>query len=189
MMRKIFCIQGSVLVLAALFADCYAQSTSSTSGQKKKEDYYLLGLLGYNYTDRHISDYSVNGGSGGHIFLSSRTGGGSGVGCCVRLSKKNPKISHVRIRWQFDGCIYLIKDPASGKEDKVRHYYYKEKDVEVLNVAREEPHYLETHFFPDGTVKAMITSEISSASLQLEEGRPDKSRFGACKNDEKPAGE
>lgn len=186
-MRKgIVSILSLMMIINMLGANSSAQPNTESVNSDGASNYYVLGLIGYNYTDRIISEYTVNGGSGGYIALSSKTGGGSGVGCCVRLSKKKPKIFNIRVRWQFNGCVYLTKDERSGLSDKRRHYYYKEAEVVVRNVAEDEPAYLETHFYPDGSIKAIITSEISYAVLQLDERRPDKSEFPRCENDEKP---
>lgn len=172
-------------MLSAIFAIGPAHADKSAL-EKLKEKYFLLGLIGYNYTDRHISDYTVNSAGGSRVMLSSSTSGGSGVTCCVRLAKKALIPPRVKVRWQYDGCIYLIKDDRTGKADKVRHYYYKEADVEVQRENGIIPGYLETHFYPDGTVQVIATEDFSSPRLLLDEKRVDMSSFPRCKDDEKP---
>lgn len=173
------------LVSFAIFTASHAHAEKST-WEKQKEKYFLLGLVGYNYTDRHISSYTVNGADGGHAFLSSPTGGGSGISCCVKLSKKNAGPVKVKVRWQVDGCIFLIKDDRTGKADKVRHYYYKEKEVDLHSVDGGTPGYIETHFYPDGSVQVQSREHISSPRMQLDEKRPDQSSFERCKDDKEP---
>jgi hypothetical protein len=169
-----------------IVANCYAQQSEISGGKKRNDGYIVLGLLGYNYTDRHISDYSVNGGGGGNISMSSPTSGGSGVSCCVRFSKSYTGPIQVKVRWQVDGCVYLIKDDRTGKADKVRHYYYKETEVDVQRVPGEIPKYIETHFYADGTVRVRLAEHGSAPLLALNEKRPDKSHFPKCKDDKKP---
>lgn len=174
-----------LLMLVVVFSACHAQQ-SPASKQKRKTDHTLLGLVGYNYTDRHISNYSVNGSDGGDIIMSSPTSGGSGVSCCLRLSNSQGGLARVKVRWQVDGCVYLVRDNSTGKADKVRHYYYREVVVEVQRPVEAVSRYVETHFYPDGSVQVLLTKTMSSPLLILDERRPDKSSFPRCKDDEKP---
>jgi hypothetical protein len=171
----------TVLVLFLLITACNARQEA-----KESERYVLLGLVGYNYTNRYISIYSVDGADGGHINLSSATSGGSGVTCCVRLSKRNLSSIKVKVRWQVDGCVYLIKDGTTAKADKVRHFYYKEAEVDV-EPGGQKPNYLEAHFFEDGTVKVRLTEYGSDPLVVLNEKRPEKSQFPNCKDDKDPS--
>jgi len=165
---------------------CHGQHIEASLKNNPDDDHVLLGLVGYNYTDRDIENYSVNGAGGGSVNLSSSTSGGSGVTCCVRLSKSQEVPFRVKIRWQVDGCKYLIKDDRTGKVDSIRHFYYKETEVDVYRNDGEDPKYIETHFYPDGTVKVKLVEQAFRPLLLLDGDRPDKSSFPICKNDEKP---
>lgn len=173
------------LLFFPIFEVCYAQSEKSAT-ERLKEKYFLLGLVGYNYTNRHISTYTVNGADGGDVLLSSPTGGGSGISCCVRLAKKSVIPFRVKVRWQYDGCLYIIRNDRTGVVDKVRHYYYKEAEVDVQRADGGTPGYIETHFYPDGTVQVITTENFSDPRLTLDSKRLDKSSFPRCKNDEEP---
>lgn len=151
-----------------------------------KEKYFLLGLVGYNYTDRHISDYTVNGAGGADIRLSSPTGRGSGITCCVRLAKKSIIPPRVKVRWQYDGGVYFMRNDRTGATDLVRHHYYKEMEVDVQRADSGTPKYIETHFYPDGGVKVFSTHFFSGPRLKLDPKRGDQSSFPKCKDDEKP---
>lgn len=174
------------LNLVATLTACHAQHSETSIGDKRSDDYTLLGLVGYNYTDRHISAYSVDGADGGHINLSSPTSGGSGVSCCVKFSKTNSKPIRIKVRWQVDGCTHLIKDDTTGKTDRVRYYYYREAEVEAQRAYRVEPNYIETHFFPNGLVEVRLTEQGSDPLLNLSDRRQDRSYFPKCKDDRKP---
>lgn len=174
------------LSLLAVLAICHAEQSKAVMREKRSDEYIMLGLVGYNYTDRHISAYSIDGADGGHINLSSPTSGGSGISCCVKFSRKNSGSLKVKIRWQVDGCTYLVKDESTGRSDKVRYYYYKETVVEVQRSYRIEPAYIEAHFFPNGLVQVRLTDRGSSPLLALSERRRDKSYFPQCKNDRNP---
>jgi len=162
------------LLLFLVFTLNYARAEKSAY-EKIKEQYFLLGLVGYNYTDRNISNYSVNSAGGANIRLSSPTGGGSGITCCVRLAKNKTTPFRVKVRWQYDGCIYLIRDDRTGKADQVRHYYYKEAEVEVQRADSGTPGYIETHFYPDGSVQVVTTDYFSDPHLARDPKRVDQS--------------
>jgi len=164
----------------------WAQELEVFGVKKRNKDYLMLSLIGYNYTDRHISDYSINGAGGGHINLSSAASGGSGQTCCVRLSKTTDRTLSIKVRWQVDGCKFVERDPRTGATDEIRHYYYKEIDINAQRMNDQYPRYIETHFYPDGSVKVRLTEETSEPLMSLDEKRPDKSSFPRCKNDEKP---
>ncbi|RYZ92750.1 MAG: DUF3304 domain-containing protein [Proteobacteria bacterium] len=145
--------------------------------------FVLLGLVGYNYTNRNISEYSVNGASGGYINLSSPTSGGSGVTCCVRMLKKSPAPIQVRVRWQVDGCVLLESNPRTGAKAERRVFYFKDADVDVQIPNNTKLKFIETHFYPDGTIQVKLTEHGSDPFPALDEKRADKSYFPICKND------
>lgn len=176
------------LVFMVSFASFSAGSAQAeqSARERLKEKYFLLGLVGYNYTDRHISDYTVDGAGGADISLSSPTGGGSGITCCIKLAKKYVVPPRVKVRWQYDGCIYLMKNDRTGATARVRHYYYKEAEVDLQRADSGTPGYIETHFYPDGTVHVRSTDNFSSPELNLDPKRVDKSQFPRCKDDEEP---
>jgi hypothetical protein len=179
---RAFVFFASVMLLTA----CNARQMGDIQKSSANEGFVLLGLVGYNYTDRDIDDYSVDGAGGGSVILSSLTSGGSGVTCCVKLSKNSSGPLRVMVRWQINGCRYLIRDDRSGEADSVRHFYHNEVEVVVQRDASINPKYLETHFYPDGTVQVQLVEHKSQPRLLLNGNRPDKSLFPKCKNDKKP---
>lgn len=146
----------------------------------------LLTIVGFNYTDRHIDSFSVNGAGGGNVFLSSADSGGGGATCCVTLSKNGPKFSQVRIRWQFDGCTYLTRSRVSGEVAKNIYPYFRQANVAVDFRGVERPSNLEVHFYNDGSVVAELTGKLSRPRVILDGQRKDKSHFPRCPNDKKP---
>jgi hypothetical protein len=179
---KIICFCAAVTLMLA----CNGQQVEASSEKSGNDTYVLLGLLGYNYTNRDIDSYTVDGAGGGGVMLSSSASGGSGVTCCVKLPRAYAGPIRVTIRWQVDGCKYLIKDDRTGEADSVRHFYYKEAEVNVRREAGTKPKYIETHFYPDGTVQVQLVEHRSKSRLLLDGNRPDKSTFPRCKDDKKP---
>lgn len=174
------------LVLVCIQTGCHAQDQKERSAEKRNKDYLLLGLVGFNYTDRYINNYSINGAGGGNVQISLSDSGGSGQTCCVKVWKKHIEPFYVLVRWQVDGCKYVVRDPKTGATEEVKHFYYKEAEVAVQDIAKDNAGFIETHFYPDGSVKVLLTEAESDPLLLLDEKRADKSSFPRCKNDEKP---
>jgi hypothetical protein len=180
---RVLCLVATLLLINAVF---FMPRVSAEQLESKNNEYVTLDLIGYNYTDRHINDYNVDGQGGGIIQLSSPTSGGSGIVCCVRLAMGRSTPIIVRVRWQVDGCTYLMKSEFTGSTQRISHYFYKEEYVEVPRPKGIKPSHFESHFYPDGSVAVRLTNDISLPLLSLRELRPDKSKFTKCKNDEKP---
>jgi hypothetical protein len=178
---KLICI-----VLIPGLAACRGQEFAVNEAGLKTDQETPLDLIGYNYTDRHINDYSVNGQGGGPIRVSSRTSGGGGIVCCAPLLLNGNRSVFVRVRWQFGGCLYLMKSTISGQSFEYTHPFYKEVDVEVQRAAGMNPNHLETHFYPDGSIQVFVTEDMSLPRVALDEGRVTKTKFPRCKDGKKP---
>jgi hypothetical protein len=165
---------------------CRAQQVDAASNGKPNDEYVILDLVGYNYTDRNIDNYSVNGQGGGNVRLSSPTSGGSGIVCCVRLWNDTAGPMQVEIRWQVDGCKYIVRSSVSGHVQEIIHDFYKEAEVTVSRDRGIKPKRLEVHFYQDGSVQAALTENFSLPRVLRDERRADKSSFPRCKDDAKP---
>ncbi|MFL6657178.1 MAG: DUF3304 domain-containing protein [Massilia sp.] len=144
-----------------------------------------LSLTGYNYTNRYINDFSVNGQSGGNIYVSGPSGGGGGDVCCVGYVI-GARIWNLRVRWQIDGCRFDEHTDSAGQELFQLYSFYKEVEVKVDTTKTDRPHYLEVHFFPDGHLEAILTEHLSPPRLLLAKDREDKSDYKKCPNGERP---
>lgn len=180
---RVLCLVLTLLLIDAVF---FMPEVCAGQLDSKNKEYVTLDLIGYNYTDRDINDYDVDGQGGGIIQLSSPTSGGSGIACCVRLAMGRSTPIIVRVRWQVDGCTYLMRSEFTGSTQRLSHYFYKEDYVEVPLPEGVNPRHLESHFYPDGSVTVRLTKDISLPLLSLRESRPEKSKFPKCKNDKKP---
>lgn len=63
-----------------------------------------LALVGYNYTDRYIDTFSVDGQGGSNLFVSSPTSGGGGSVCCATYWP-GLKDYKVKVRWQSGASL------------------------------------------------------------------------------------
>jgi hypothetical protein len=180
---RVLCLLSALLLIDFI---CFMPRARATQIEKENNAYVTLDLIGYNYTDRHISDYNVDNQGGGNVRLSSPTSGGGGIVCCVRLAMGGADPIIVRVRWQVGGCTYLMRSEFTGSTQRVFHYFYKEAYVEVNRPKGIKPSHLESHFYPDGSVVVLLTDDMSLPRLSLDESRPNKSKFQKCKNDKKP---
>jgi hypothetical protein len=125
---------------------------ASVSGCAK--DPYMLGIMGYNYTDRAIADFSVNGAAGSNVELSTRTAGRGKMSCCVVLGRNIKAPFWIDIEYKMSALeSYPPKRiiEASGKYTKAR--------VEVKGPIPPDPSYVEIHFYPDHHIEATISGE------------------------------
>lgn len=169
------------VTLLAMLCACgpVATARGSTEGTS-------LGILGYNYTNRAIDSFSIDGQGGGNISVSSAHSGGSGIVCCVSY-RPGSTIKTVRIRWQSGACYFSKQFPLSKQmRDKI-HWFYKEQDAPVEVFAAADAKYFEVHFYPDGSIKAAVTAEMSSPRLSLDEQRREKTPYPRCPDDREPA--
>lgn len=145
-----------------------------------------LGLTGYNYTDRSISEFFVDGRGGGNVGVSTPTSGGGGTVCCVSyVVAKDP--GSVNIRWQSDACYYHVKSTISDEVYNRIHWFFKEAEVEIERPAPQNPKYFEVHFYPDGSVKAAVSEHAGEPRLKLQENRDNRTSYPRCPDDKKPA--
>lgn len=143
-----------------------------------------LTLSGYNYTDRYIDQFSVNGQGGGNLFVSTPTSGGTNV-CCISYTPGRPAPKAVTVRWQSGACKYKATN-MYGETSTWTHGSFKEMEVPVSPIVPTNPRYFEVHFYPDGHIEAAITAEQSHGRLHLSEDREDRSEYPRCPNDHKP---
>jgi hypothetical protein len=180
-------IGGFLLIAEFIIGSAFfVQPVGAAPLGRQAEENVLLDLIGYNYTDRHINSYSIDGQGGGDVRLSSPTSGGGGIVCCVELRKRHSKPIIVRVRWQVDGCTYLVKSTITGRKREYTHHFYREAYVEVPRPERINPSHLESHFYPNGSVQVKLTEHMSLPRMSLNEKRPDQSQFPRCKDDKKP---
>jgi len=132
---------------------------------------HALTIYGYNYTNRHIAGFEVNGQGGSDLSVSSEsTGGGKGT-CCVgwRDGTKLPKKIHVK--WISGGCTFLSPPNKFGERYPSVRHYYSEVDAVLHGPIPSDPGYFEVHFYPDGHVEVAITELPSKPRLKLDRTR------------------
>ena len=128
--------------VALLLSACNSQDTLSVT------------LVGYNYTERPIYTFSVNGGGGSNIFVG---GGGAKMSCCTEITVGQP----VEIKWMYS---YTKKQYDEG----LREEDYS-NTVIVPPPTVPEAEYLEVHFYPDHRVELALVKFPGDRRIPYEE--------------------
>lgn len=143
-----------------------------------------LTLTGYNYTNRYIDQFDVDGQGGGNIGVSGPRSGGNGSTCCVTYYSGGGSWK-VKVRWQTDACTYNERI-SEGERFYDIHSFFREVEVQVDPNIPDDPHYFEVHIYPDGHAEAAITEHESMARLVLAKDREDNTRYARCPDGKKP---
>ena len=128
--------------VALLLSACNSQDTLSVT------------LVGYNYTERPIYTFSVNGGGGSNIFVG---GGGAKMSCCTEITVGQP----VEIKWVYSATE---KQYLAG----LRKENYS-TTVIVPPPTVPEAEYLEVHFYPDHRVELALVKFPGDRRIPYEE--------------------
>ena len=123
-------------------------------GACNSQDTRSFTLVGYNYTERPIYTFSVNGVGGSNIFVG---GGGASFSCCTDITVGQP----VEIKWLYDTTEkqYLA---GLGEENR-------STTVIVPPPTVPEAEYLEVHFYPDHHVELALVKFPGDRRIPYEE--------------------
>lgn len=150
---------ASILFTLALLAAC-DPSTLEPRHQPKPQassSYFTkpagLGIHGFNYTDRVIELFSIDGRGGGNIAVSSPTSGGGKTTCCLRWYPGSQLSRPVKIEWM------------RYKNDKE---FWCKKTVMLKAPFPEKPTDVAVHFMPDGNIEVELTEGYPELKLRLE---------------------
>ena len=131
-------------LFSLLLSACNSQDTRSVT------------VTGYNYTERPIYSFSVDGVGGGNAFAGFRSGGGGFV-CCADITVGQP----VEIKWLYDTTE---KQYLAGLREENRS-----TTVIVPPPTVPEAEYLEVHFYPDHHVELALVKFPGDRRIPYEE--------------------
>ena len=123
-------------------------------GACNSQDTRSVTVIGYNYTERPIYTFSVNGGGGSNIFVG---GGGAKMSCCTEITVGQP----VEIKWLYDTTE---KQYLAGLREENRS-----TTVIVPPPTVPEAEYLEVHFYPDHRVELALVKFPGDRRIPYEE--------------------
>ncbi|WP_370660064.1 DUF3304 domain-containing protein [Massilia yuzhufengensis] len=101
-----------------------------------------IELSGLNYKEVGIAEFSVDGSNGHSIFPN---GGGGAFVCCITIQRTWHAGMKVNVRWIEDAKLL-------GP--------WKKRVVEVPKYTEHEIGIFAVHFYPDDTVKVLVTTKI-----------------------------
>jgi hypothetical protein len=110
-----------------------------------------LDIVGYNYTNRYIDSFKVDGYGGGNISLSTPTSGGGSPFCCYYFMPGVGFPYEIEVEW------------APSASDGP----WKKTKALIPEPKTDRPKYLEIHFYPDGHIESELTGEYSPPRLKL----------------------
>jgi hypothetical protein len=141
-----------------------AATTTPAGGPPRN---FTLGLVGYNYTDRHMTTFEVNGQGGGNLGISTPTAGGGSSVCCVGWLEDTKLPRRMEIKWAASYCIQR-RTNSDGETRDWREPILHIADVEFVGPVPANPAYFEVHFYPDGHIELAMTAERSPPRVILQ---------------------
>ena len=142
--------------LAASMAAAGISTEVPASGPKRSSQLrYSLGIVGYNYTETGIIDYSVNGTGAFNLGVSNEHSGVGSTICCFGWAPGMKLPMPIRIEWTRDEATWC------------------RKTVMLTDPGPLEPSTFEVHFFPDRHIEVAITDDYSPPRLKLASGGGD----------------
>jgi hypothetical protein len=183
---------GLMLSLTLSLAACTGELNAQTQAAEKTKpaDTYtppksfMLSIVGYNYTDRYIDSFSVNGRGGGNLDISKEGLGGGSAVCCVSWTEGSKLPLKVTVKWVAAYCMRRITNSANETRDW-RESVWHIADIEFKGPVPESPRNFEVHFYPDGGIDVAITEKGSQNRLNLPSTPTGYIRPGVKLNDPK----
>lgn len=117
----------------------------------------MLGITGYNYTDRYIDTFSVNGQGGTN--LGARTNG-SGEACCIMIRPGRALPVKVHVEWTYG----IEGDLRTGKIFRPAETHQASVDLQVRTP--KDATLFVVHFYPDNTVQVEIAADYPKPRIQ-----------------------
>ena len=162
------------VTLAAFSLDGEAQQAVVPSAKSAESIYpdnivpktHSLAIVGYNYTDRYMDSFFVNGQGAGNLDISTPTAGGGSSMCCInwRDGSKLPK--KINVQWVAAYCMQR-RTNSDGETKDWREPLWKSADVDLNGPVPANPQNLEVHFYPDGHIELAMTEGDSPPRLTL----------------------
>lgn len=141
-----------------------ATGTESALAPPKR---HLLSISAYNYTDRYIDDFRVNGQGGGNLSISNEGHGNGGGGvCCVSWLEGSKLPKKIEVMWTASYCKQR-RTNSVGESRDWREPILHIAELEFNGPVPKNPKIFEVHFYKDGHIELAMTERDSGPRLQL----------------------
>ena len=117
----------------------------------------MLGITGYNYTDRYIDGFSVNGQGGTNMGAHTN---GSGEACCIVWRPGTALPVVMRVEWTYG----IEGDLQTGEVFRQREDHSAE--VELQGPIPAHPTVLVVHFYPNNTVQVEVAEDYPEPRIK-----------------------
>ena len=135
-------------LITALLAACHGESK------------LMLGITGYNYTNRYIDRFSVNGQGGTNLRAQTN---GSGEACCIVLRADQELPVKVYVEWTY-GIEGDLQTGQVFRQPETRH-----AEVDLTGPIPKDPTIFAVHFYPDNTVQVEVAADYPKPRLKRSE--------------------
>ena len=120
----------------------------------------MLAITGYNYTDRYIDGFSVNGQGGSNVLLSDDADGGGKTTCCIVWRPGTALPVTIVVEWTYG----YEKDFDTGQ--LLREAETHRAEVELTGPVPEHPTVFVVHFYPNNTVQLEVAEDYPKPRLR-----------------------
>lgn len=173
-------VLGSALVACA--PNGVAQSQMAIAPEKTIPKNHSLAIVGYNYTDRYIDSFFVNGQGGGNLGVSWPGSSGQSATCCVNWRDGSTLPKRITVLWVAAYCMQVLHG-KEGETQTMRQPLWKTADVYLNGPVPATPRKLEVHFYRDDRIELAITDGDSPARVNLPATENRYTRPGIVIND------
>jgi hypothetical protein len=122
-----------------------------------QEEPKMLGITGYNYTDRYIDGFSVNGQGGTNMGAHTN---GSGEACCIVWRPGTALPVQMFVEWTYGERWNHEK--GLKLQDAETHRV----EVELKGPVPQNPTVFAVHFYPDNTVQVEVAEDYPKPRLR-----------------------
>ena len=129
----------------------------SACQKSPQEEPKMLGITGYNHTDRYIDGFSVNGQGGTNMGAHTN---GSGEACCIVWRPGTALPVPMFVEWTYGERWNHEKGFKLQDEETHR------VEVELNGPVPQSPTIFVVHFYPDNTVQLEVAEDYPKPRLR-----------------------
>ena len=125
--------------------------------QSPQEEPKMLGITGYNYTDRYIDGFSVNGQGGTNMGAHTN---GSGEACCIVWRQGTALPVPMFVEWTY-GIEGNLQTGEVYREPETHRV-----EAELKGPVPQNPTIFVVHFYPNNTVQLEVAEDYPEPRIK-----------------------